>query len=113
MTITLELPPNVEQGLLAQAEARGITLTRYLEEIARREAEQGSTTVGPATTLVEFFRSSPLLGLELNLERDPDAGRDCEQLPGRNAGVAIINPWEQSQKGASGSSTEDAAEQSL
>jgi hypothetical protein len=29
-------------------------------------------------SLVEFFRDSPLVGLELNLERDKDTGRDLE-----------------------------------
>ena len=29
-------------------------------------------------SLVEFFRDSPLVGLELNFERDKDTGRDIE-----------------------------------
>jgi hypothetical protein len=29
-----------------------------------------------ATTLVEFFRASPLVGLELEFDRDRDMGRD-------------------------------------
>jgi antitoxin Phd len=29
-------------------------------------------------SLVEFFRESPLVGLELEFERDPDPGRDIE-----------------------------------
>jgi hypothetical protein len=29
-------------------------------------------------TLVEFFRRSPLFGLDLDLERDKDTGRDVE-----------------------------------
>jgi antitoxin Phd len=29
-------------------------------------------------SLVQFFRESPLVGVELNLERDKDAGRDIE-----------------------------------
>jgi hypothetical protein len=29
-------------------------------------------------SLVQFFRESPLVGVELNLERDNDAGRDIE-----------------------------------
>jgi hypothetical protein len=41
-------------------------------------------TLGPAEhpkakkSLVEFFRDSPLVGLELDLERDKDTGRDIE-----------------------------------
>jgi len=30
------------------------------------------------TSLVQFFRASPLVGLELDFERDQDAGRDVE-----------------------------------
>lgn len=30
----------------------------------------------PATGLVEFFRSSPLFGVELDLTRDPETGRE-------------------------------------
>ena len=29
-------------------------------------------------SLVQFFRESPLVGLELDLERDKDPGRDIE-----------------------------------
>jgi len=29
-------------------------------------------------SLVQFFRESPLVGLELDLERDKDTGRDIE-----------------------------------
>ncbi|PYX33464.1 MAG: type II toxin-antitoxin system prevent-host-death family antitoxin [Acidobacteria bacterium] len=29
-------------------------------------------------SLVQFFRASPLVGVELDLERDRDAGRDIE-----------------------------------
>jgi prevent-host-death family protein len=29
-------------------------------------------------SLVQFFRQSPLAGIELDLERDPDLGRDFE-----------------------------------
>jgi prevent-host-death family protein len=32
----------------------------------------------PKTSLVEFFRSSPLVGVELDLERDRDTGRDVQ-----------------------------------
>jgi antitoxin Phd len=30
------------------------------------------------TSLVQFFRDSPLVGLDLGLERDRDTGRDIE-----------------------------------
>jgi hypothetical protein len=31
MTITIEMPPEIEAGLVAEAEARGITLDEYLQ----------------------------------------------------------------------------------
>ena len=43
--------------------------------------EQYERLVGKAhqpKSLLQFFRESPLVGLELNLERDKDEGRDIE-----------------------------------
>lgn len=38
MTVTLNLNPEVEKSLFALAQARGLSLTEYLQEIAVREA---------------------------------------------------------------------------
>jgi hypothetical protein len=38
MAITLELPPEVEAGLAAQAEARGLALDVYLENLLKHHA---------------------------------------------------------------------------
>ena len=38
MDITLTLEPEVEKGLLARAQERGLTLDAYLDELVRREA---------------------------------------------------------------------------
>lgn len=38
MSVTLNLNPDVEKGLLALAQERGISLSDYLVEIAAREA---------------------------------------------------------------------------
>jgi hypothetical protein len=38
MTITLDLQPEIERGLLAQAQARGVSLSDYVLEIVAREA---------------------------------------------------------------------------
>jgi hypothetical protein len=45
MTVTLNLKPDVEAGLLAQAQASGLTLEAFAEEVLReksREVHQGS-----------------------------------------------------------------------
>jgi hypothetical protein len=38
MTLTLEVPPDVEAGLLAQAQAQGLDICHYVENVLRREA---------------------------------------------------------------------------
>ena len=44
----------------------------------RYSAQPSSQPAGPSKSLVDFFRESPLVGLELDLERDKDTGRDIE-----------------------------------
>jgi hypothetical protein len=39
MSITLHLPPEIEAGLVAEADARGVTVDNLLEEVVRRFAE--------------------------------------------------------------------------
>ena len=39
MTITIDLQPEIERGLLAQAQAKGVSLTDYVKEIVAREAQ--------------------------------------------------------------------------
>jgi hypothetical protein len=38
MTIILELKPEIEKGLLAQAHLRGVSLTEFAQQILAREA---------------------------------------------------------------------------
>jgi hypothetical protein len=45
MTVTLSLPPEIEQGLLAEAEARGLSLDALLESLIRQHA---ATSVQPS-----------------------------------------------------------------
>lgn len=39
MTINLDLQPEIESGLLAQAAARGLSLAEFVKEIVVREAQ--------------------------------------------------------------------------
>jgi hypothetical protein len=45
MTITLNLQPEIERGLLAQAAIRGVSLTDYLQEIVARQAHASLETL--------------------------------------------------------------------
>jgi hypothetical protein len=75
MTLILDLRPEVEHELTAKARAMGVSLAGYAEQIRAREASAPAWN-RPRKSLVQFFRESPLVGLELEFERDQDTGRD-------------------------------------
>ncbi len=59
MTIILDLKPEIERGLLAQAEAKGISLTEHVNEIVAREAHvsvaEGEASPRTGQVLVDAF----------------------------------------------------------
>lgn len=77
MNITIDIKPEVEAELAAQAAARGVDVRAYAARLLE-EATQQPKTAEPRKSFVEFFRESPLVGVDLNLERDKDTGRDIE-----------------------------------
>ena len=77
MTITLDIKPELEVELAAQAAARGMDVPAYAA-ILLEQAAQPAEQPKPKKSLVEFFRESPLFGVELDLKRDKDTGRDIE-----------------------------------
>ena len=52
MTLTLELQAEIESSLLAQAQAKGVSLTDYAQEILAREARvsEAEPTLPPRRT---------------------------------------------------------------
>jgi predicted HicB family RNase H-like nuclease len=48
MTIQLDLAPDVERGLLAQAERHGVSLEQYVEQIITRKAYRTPSAVAAA-----------------------------------------------------------------
>ena len=71
----LELKPDVEAGLLAQAHARGLSLEAYLDEVLKRAAAPKKPHPADRKSLAMLFAESPLKGLDLKFERDQDTGR--------------------------------------
>jgi len=75
MTVTLDLNPEVENGLLAQARERGISLGDYIQEIVAGQARG----VGPAEPshkrLIDVLTATPFAGSELNIQRSKDYPR--------------------------------------
>ena len=72
VTITIELQPEIERGLVARAQARGLTLSDYLAEIVSREANAAEATrEKPGTEAKNLFDLfTPVRGLLSDEEID-------------------------------------------
>jgi hypothetical protein len=79
MTITIEIKPEVEAELAAQAAAKGMDVSAYAASLLE-QAAQPNEPQPRKQTLSEFFMNSPLAGSGINLERDKDTGRDISLL---------------------------------
>ena len=86
MTITLDLAPEIERGLLAQAQAEGVSITDYVEQLVEREARLGTPIkpAPPAKNLYELL--TPVRGLLTDEEIDQSFRRD--PAPGRAVDLA-------------------------
>jgi len=73
--LKLELKPDIEAGLLAQAHARGLSLDAYLDEVLERAASPKKPRPAGRKSLARLFAESPLKGIDLKFERDQDTGR--------------------------------------
>jgi len=73
VTVTLELKPEIEAGLVAQAHARGLSLEAYLEQVLQSAVAPNRPE--ERKSLAQLFADSPFKGLNLNFERDTDTGR--------------------------------------
>lgn len=96
MTVKLKLNPEIKAGLMAQAQARGLSLEDYLAQVLqsaseifptqaeaierdRKLAGGGNIHIQPLRarrkSLAQLFAESPFKGLDLKFERDADTGR--------------------------------------
>jgi hypothetical protein len=82
MDVTLSLSPDVEKGLMARANARGVSLDDYLHEIVAREAGLSASEDLRAhkrfDNLSDLLLNSPFAGANLDLERSKDLPRPVE-----------------------------------
>jgi hypothetical protein len=79
MTLTLDLQPEIERGLLAQARAKGVSLTEYAQEILAREAKP-TETPRPRTGQELIDACAKVRGLsdDLDITRTPSASRPVD-----------------------------------
>ncbi len=75
MTIQLDLSPDVERSLLAQAQEQGLSLEIYATLILQ-ERSQTTAKRSRKKSLIELFE--PLRGLDLDLRRNPSTGRPVD-----------------------------------
>lgn len=80
MTITLDIRPEIEAELTRQAAAEGRAIESYaaalLEKALYLPASSISELGAQDKDMVELF--APLRGLNIDFERDRDAGRDIQ-----------------------------------
>ena len=85
MTVILNLNPEMEKGLMARAQARGISLDDYIRELVAREAGVPAAPEPPPAgkrfdNLSDFLLNSPFAGANLDLERSKDFPRSGAEL---------------------------------
>lgn len=61
MRITIELQPEIQRGLLAQAQAKGISLDDYVQEIVAREVQRMGSDDDVVRPPAELVRDGPFL----------------------------------------------------
>ena len=76
MTVTLNLPPDVEAGLLAQAQTHGLPLEAYLVQHVLRDAAKPAKPTASKKSIVELF--APLRGMDVEFTRNPSTGRPVD-----------------------------------
>ena len=77
MTLKLELAPTVESGLLAQAQAKGLSLEEYVEKLLEEHSVESAPTSVKKKSVLELFE--PLRGLNMDFSRNPSTGRPIDQ----------------------------------
>lgn len=76
MNITVEIPEDRAARFQKQAQARGLTVDRWLLELAEQNAPSSPVEASPKPTLAEVCAKVRGLADDLDFSRDPSPGRD-------------------------------------
>ena len=76
MNVTIEIPEDRAARFQRQAQARGLTVDRWLLELAEQNAPPLSGDASPKPTLAEVLAEVRGLADDLDFSRDPSPGRD-------------------------------------
>ena len=80
MTVTIELPPDIEAGLLAQARAEGLDVANYVRNLIRKQITANAHAESePAQAMQRKKRLSELFAtlrcVDIDFSRNPSTGR--------------------------------------
>ena len=78
MTITINLTPEKEAAVKAQARAQGLSVEQWLVQLAEHAAGKPVPSNRQFDNLSELLLNSPFAGANLNLERLQDCPRPVE-----------------------------------
>ena len=76
MNVTIEIPDDQAARFQKQAQARGLTVDRWLLELAEENVPATPVETSPKRTLAEVCAKVRGLVDDLDFSRDPSPGRD-------------------------------------
>ena len=76
MNVTIEIPEDRAARFQKQAQARGLTVDRWLLELAEQNAPELSAQESPKRTLADVCAKVRGLADDLDFSRDPSPGRN-------------------------------------
>jgi hypothetical protein len=76
MNVTIEIPEDRAARFQKQAQARGLTVDRWLLELGEQNAPPLPGQASPERTLADVCAKVRGLADDLNFSRDPSPGRD-------------------------------------
>ncbi len=76
MNVTIEIPDDRAARFQKEAQARGLTVDRWLLELAEANAQATPAQESPKHTLAQVFARVRGLADDLDFSRDPSPGRD-------------------------------------
>lgn len=78
MTVTINLPPEREKAIKAQAQALGLSVEEWLLRLAEREMGEATDAAEEFSNLSDLLLASPFAEANLNLDRCQDYPRRVE-----------------------------------
>jgi hypothetical protein len=78
MQLTVNIPDDRAATFRKLAQSRGLTVDRWMLEIAEHEAAIEGAAVKPRRTLAEVFAKVRGLADDVDFNRDPSPGRDID-----------------------------------